>query len=422
LITNRLAGFESLYPPALFKTIKHLFMKLTRFALSLSCALYLLSFMIAGCGRIVVTTKTVGIQGSSNLERGNLTVTRGDGNAVNTKRLYQYNGSAAGESLRLPAAQLKVEISGNPNNLGEGYNYIQLFSAGRLFDGGTSHAKSFTENNTGSIFYLTQPQQNGTQESSSNITSHIGAGQLFIIQNNDRSVPWQVNSGDSRCLTTGGTDCFDMRTFTRQLFSRLVNNVEPTVEALFSNPTVTRQELRYIPHVVHEGFEGEGRRARGFGLIYFAEISILTGRAFIYVPMKFLFLDDVNGYTFFIDPLDKSNLTPSPSVSRSIYVKGEFITGAMEGIIRDNIDTAISKLPSTSIIPGVANGELLMLGFNTASGQSTADAVSFRTTPIYDFILVPENRENGVHSTVLWRKDGDGDIENIERVTLFFLE
>lgn len=213
-----------------------------------------------------------------------------------------------------------------------------------------------------------------------------------------------------------------MRSFTRQIFSQLVNSVEPSVESMVSNPVVTRQELRYIPHVVHEGFQGQNQRARGFGLVYFAEINILTGKAFIHVPIKFLFLDNQDGYVFHIDPLDNGRFTPGPSVSRSIYVKGEFITGIAEGLIRDNIDTAISRLPANTLIPGVNNSELFMMVFNTASGQTAPQAFSFRTNPIYEMILVPDNRENGVKSSVLWEKLGNNDIENKEKVSLFFLE
>lgn len=384
----------------------------------------LLSVMTAGCGKVLVTARTNMEISTTGTDVVSLSVTRGDAQAVNTKRLYSFNGMAAGSFGRLPAGQLKVEITGNPNNLGETYHYLQFLSEQDAFSGGTSHAKEFTENNSGRLLYLSHSQSNGRSETSTNNNSHAGAGRLFIIQNNDRFVPWEISrdTAGSRCFTLGGNDCFDMHSFTRQLFSQLVNSVEPSVESMFSNPVVTRQELRYIPHVVHEGFQGQNRRARGFGLTYFAEINILTGKAFIHVPMKFLFLDNGDGYNFFIDPMDHNRFTPGQSVSRSIYVKGEFITGVAEGLIRDNIDTAISRLPSNTLIPGVNNSEIFMMVFNTASGQTPQQAFSFRTNPIYEMILVPDNRANGIRSNVLWEKVGDNAIENKERVSLFFLE
>lgn len=387
-------------------------------------SIMLLVMVMTGCGKVVVTARTNMEVSSTATNVVSLSVTRGDAQAVNTKRLYSFNGMPAGSFGRLPAGQLKVEITGNPNNLGETYHYLQFLSDQNAFNGGTSHAKDFTENHSGRLLYLSHPQSNGRSETSTNNNSHAGAGRLFIIQNNDRFVPWEISrdTAGNRCFTLGGNDCFDMRSFTRQIFSQLVNSVEPSVESMVSNPVVTRQELRYIPHVVHEGFQGQNQRARGFGLVYFAEINILTGKAFIHVPMKFLFLDNQNGYNFFIDPLDNGRFTPGPSVSRSIYVKGEFITGIAEGLIRDNIDTAISRLPANTLIPGVNNSELFMMVFNTASGQTAPQAFSFRTNPIYEVILVPDNRENGVKSSVLWEKLGNNDIENKEKVSLFFLE
>jgi hypothetical protein len=379
--------------------------------------------LLQGCGKIVVIGRSNGEIGNDNIEIVKLSVTRGNLQAANTRRLYSFNGAVQGSDHRLPAAQLKVEITGNPDNLNESYNYIQFVSAQGAFDGGTSVDKTFIENNFGKIFYLTAPQQNANRESSTNNTSHFGSGHLFIIQDNDRFVPWSVSSGSNRCLAMGGgTDCFDMRTFTRQIFTKLVNSVQPSVEALVTNPHVTRQQLLYIPHVVHSGFEGEGRRARGFGLVYFAEIDILTGKAFVFIPMKFLFLDNINGYTFFIDPIDNTSFSPGPSVSRSIYVRGEFITGALEGIIRDNINTAIGQINPQQLIPGIENGELIMAAFNAASGQSGQEAASFRTNPIYDFILIPDDGVNGLRNTVLWEKINNDAIENKEKVKLVFLE
>lgn len=379
--------------------------------------------LISGCGKIVVTGRMNGERNNSTVEVTDLTVTRGNAEAVNTKRLYSFDGEPSGTSIRLPSTQLKIEITGNPNDLQESYNYIQFVSDVGTFDGGVSHSKSFIENNFGKIFFLSSPQEDASEESVTNNTSHVGAAELFIIQNDDRTVPWKIDSGNSRCFNIGGGDCFDMETYTRSLFASIVNGVEPSVDSLFTNPTITKQELRYIPHVIHSGFENDGRRARGFGLVYFAEINIITGKAFVYIPLKFLFLDNVNGYTFFMDPIDNSALIPGESVSRSIYVKGEFITSAIEGIIRDNIDSSISKMAPDEIIPGIDNGEVLMLSFNTATGLTTQQAVNFRTKPIYDFVLIPESGANGYPlSTVLWEKIGDGEISNVEKVKLVFLE
>lgn len=387
-------------------------------------ALPFIVYLISGCGKIVVTGKINGERNNETVEVTKLTVTRGDAEAVNTKRLYSFGGDTEGSSVMLPAALLDVDISGNPNDLGESYNFIQFISEVGAFNGGTSHSKSFIENNFGKIFFLSIPQEDGNRQSSTSSSSHIGAAELFIIQNNDRFVPWVLNSSDgSRCFNIGDNDCFDMSTFTRSLFSGLVNGVEPSVEALFSNPTVTKQQLRYIPHVTHSGFEDEGRRARGFGLVYYAEISLITGTAKVYIPMKFLFLDDVTGYRFFIDPLDNSDLTPGESVSGSIYVKGEFISSALEGTIRDNIDSALKNISPAAIIPGVDNGEILMAAFNAATGQTAQQAFDFRTKPIYDFVLIPVDGANDYPlSTVLWEKIGNEDIANVEEVKLVFLE
>lgn len=377
------------------------------------------------CGKIAVTANTNVMNNNTARNITQLSVNRGDAEAVNTKRLYSYEGAASGSTGMTPAAQLKVEITGKPNNLRESYHYLQFFSDPNEFRQGTSHNKSFIENNSGSLFYLSQTQQNGSSETTGNGDKHIGSGKLFIIQENDRFVPWRINrdTAGTRCFPMGGNDCLDMETFTRLLFEALINNVESSIESQAGSPKVIRQELRYIPQIIHEGFEQNNRRARGFGLVYFTEVDYFTGKVFVYLPMRFVFLDNASDYDLFIDPLDNATANErQSSIAKSIYVKGEFFSGIAEGLLRDKIDTIIKNMPSINLIRGINNGTILMTGFNTASGQTTAQAASFRTSPLYEIMLVPENRTVGIKSNVLWRKKNDDGIENVEKVSLFFLE
>jgi hypothetical protein len=354
------------------------------------------------CGSIKVTAKGNGIRtGNTGEETVSLAVTRGNADAINTNRLYFFNVQPLEQNHRLPACQLKVEITGNPNNLGESYVYLQLLPEDLRFNGGTSTDKNYIANSIGKIANLRSPQANNAEDAVTNDKSHFGLGILAIVQNDDRTVPWAFPSGSSHLGV-------DMQTLSKKIFRQIQRKVDTVLKSVPGNLVASQHELLYVPHVVHH-----------------VKVAAPTGNVDVYVPINFIFKENLENYRLFIDPMDNSASTPAPGALDHIYVKGEFASAVLEGLLLNIVRDAIKTAPLAEIAPGVNNADLLMLALNLATGsEPPATGTPRRVNAKYDMILLPESEERLINNTVLWRKTGQGDTdtENINKVKLVFLE
>ena len=386
---------------------------------------FLLSAMclaVAACGRITITARTNGVTSGSTVDAVELALTRGDLESVEGPRVRSFAGRNEAEILRDPSAQLRVDVTGNPADLAEAYHFTQILTDEGLLSGGTSDNRDFVVNHIGRSFHLTRRQGQPPQETILNGRVHLGSALLAIVQDNDRVIPWRIEPGDPACFPPMASDCFDIETLTRQLFANIADEVDGTVPDRIPFSSVVIHRLHFVPRVLHTGFEAEGRRARGFGLIYYVMIEVPTVTFEVYVPISILFLDDITDYRIAIDPVGFGSLAPGPENLDRIFVKGTFIGALAEGAVRDAVADAIASADLPEIIPGVDFDQVLLLGFNSVAGSPPTSGQPPRISTDYEAILLPEGDETNLNTTILWERVRGGSEEEKHPVRLVFLE
>jgi hypothetical protein len=380
-------------------------------------------FISTACGKITITGKSKGAGDDASEVR----MTRGDVDSIGTLRLIGLEGQAEEKILRDPAFQLKVEVTGNPEDLKETYHFLVAVQGEGSFSGGTSEDRKFIVNNIGKLVHLSRRQGDDDQETAMSGRFHVGTTSMAIVQDGDRVVPWTVQQSDAgnRCLPLGGSDCFDMKSLTKKLFRSISDTVVETVTDNVPNGRVTDQALHFVPRIVHKGHEDSGRRARGFGFVYEATIETPIGAVNVLVPVSILFLFSERTYVVDIDPLSFGNSAPHPENLNRIFVKalpGPNLIFLLEGTIRDNIVDGIKEAEMPELVAGVEFSTTLLLGFNTAAGANEPlSGNPPRVYPSYEVILLPDSNDRVV-STKVWSRSGDDDIEEEQAIRLVFIE
>ena len=374
------------------------------------------------CGRITVTGK---VKGRGDDEATEVKMIRGDVESIGTLRLTALEGQPEANIWRDPAFQLKVDVTGNPDDLSETYHFLVAVQGEGEFSGGTSNDRGFVVNNLGKLVHLKRRKGDDPQVATVTGRQHVGTTFIAIEQDGDRVVPWRITGSGNGCLPLDGNDCFDMETLTRTLFQQISDNVNKTVRDNVPGGRVARHALHFVPRVVHKGHEDAGRRARGFGLVYEATIETPIGAVKVLVPISILFLSNVQTYLVDIDPLSFDDDTPASENLNRIYVNdipSPNLIFTLEGLIRDIIVDGIKEEEAPELIEGITFSETLLTGFNTAAGQvPRLSGNPPRVYPSYEAILLPETNDTVV-STKVWSRSGDDDIEEEQRVRLVFIE
>jgi hypothetical protein len=192
----------------------------------------------------------------------------------------------------------------------------------------SSDERSFVENNRGNIAWLVIRHSDLTLPSDtfSNFTG-IPAGGVFVLarkEDADPAMPWTRNdspdalsvmplSASLRPLApAGGSDCFDMQSFTSAIFNQIALAVEDRIQDFNNSPNlieslidvhVGEHRIYLIPHVTEGNFPG-------FGFIYEASLTAnvvgLTGAHLtVSIPITFHWMRDSlsQRFTMNIDPL-----------------------------------------------------------------------------------------------------------------------
>lgn len=353
-----------------------------------------------------------------------LALRRGDAESTNEPKLRTFVGDTAGRTVRNPAAQLKVTITGQPNDLGETYHFLAFATDFASATGGVSGDRSFVTNRIGSVFDLHMRKGDNTIEATTNGSFHLGTALIAYQKSNDRVVPWRIDSGATNCVPAGSGDCLDLETITRSLLTSIAAGVEGAVAANVPLGTVSRHQLHYVPHAQHNGIEAAGRRARGFGLIYHARIEVPGGGFEVFVPISFLFLDNVQSYRLVIDPMTEFGLLGAPENVNRVFVKADGIGGIAEGFVRDQIVAALGSISLPVLESGVEFEQVVLLAFSTIAGRPHLQGQPPHVSPGYEAILLPdEDRNDHVFSSnVLWEQVPGQAPQEVRRVKLVFLE
>ncbi len=378
-------------------------------------------FISTACGRITITGKA---KGSGNDDATEVKMIRGDLDSYGTMRLRALAGQPEASIWRDPAFQLRVDVTGNPDDLHETYHFLVAVQGEGDFVEGTSNDRKFVVNNVGKLVHLKGRKGDEPVFATVNGRHHIGTTFIAIQKDDDRVVPWRITASGNGCLPLDGDDCFDMETLTLTLFEEISNKVNRTVRDNVVGGSVADHALHFVPQVTHKGHEDAGRRARGFGFVYEAKIETPIGAVKVLVPISILFLSNVQTYLIDIDPLSFDGGTPASENLDRIYVNdlpSPNLIFTLEGLIRDIIVDGIREAEEPELIEGISFSEALLTGFNTAAGPVPLSGTPPRVYPSYEVILLPETT-NTVVSTKVWSRSGDGDIEEEQRVRLVFIE
>lgn len=386
--------------------------------LLLLCGLLFLS----GCGEIKVTATVIAENtNGSEIEAARLSLTRGNLEAVNSSRLKIFDGRPADEVLEDIAAQLKIDISGNPEELPEAYHFLAIHTAKNALSGGTSDDRAYMENHLGNLIYLNVRQGNLTEEVIVSGENHLGAAWLAIVQDNDRVVPWNIPAGAANCDPPG--DCTDIERITREIFNTLANAIEAGIPGSIPFSTVRNHRLHFVPRVRHPGLDEMDKRARGFGLIYYTRIDVPGITFDVYVPIDILFVKGISNYEIWIDPMSFPDdfAAPAQNLDR-IYVRGSGIGSVAEATIRDGIRDAIAAATLPEIIPGVAFEEALLSAIGTAAGLPP----KFGSPPVinqqFEVIAMPELDVQKTFPTMIWQRNPGLANKELGPIRLVFLE
>ena len=372
------------------------------------------------CGKIAVKGKVEGTQNSSNSDIYEKHIDRGSLETVGNERVVRFNGTQEGQLFDDFESQLRLDITGNPNQLSESYLFINTFQPDGQTSGGACNDRSFIVNAVGGSIFQRIRRGDPLQEVNVNSRQHLGFGYLAVVADNDRSVPWRIEFGQDDCFDAGNNDCLDMETISRDLYENVSDGVREAVRGLWS-ASVFFDELIYVPNVKQDNFENEGRRARGFAFVYHAKIEMPTIVMDAYVPLSFIFADDVNSYVLFVDPLSlRSDLVPQPQNLDRVFVNGSFL---FEGMVRDTIVNTLRTMDMPETPGNVPFEEFVLLGINIAAGRN-ADLTGSppHTSPTYNFLLAPEEPQNTLTSMGVWQRFRSDETQEVTRIRLHIIE
>jgi hypothetical protein len=393
----------------------------------------LLSLVLTACGSIKVTGQVNATLNTSIQNVAEIAFTRADLESSGQDYLHAQAGRPETERVLDPAAQLQVQITGNPGpgNLQETYHFLQVTTLAGQLDRGTSNDRSFVVQNIGSVIHLAARPEQARVGGVANGLLHIGATWLAVVKDEFRVVPWQVQVGAANCFDVQG-DCLDMQTFTHELFLSIATQISNTVGAEVPFGATVRHRLHYVPRVVHSGLEATGERARGFGLVYYARIEAPLTALDVYVPLSVLFIGEGSGvladYRVAVDPLSFVNTATRQESLDRVYVKGELAGGLAEGFVRDKIVEALRHFePPRELLSRLPRGlsleTALAAGFAFIAGPTPTSGQPLRVSSRYEAILLPDINEAALGSTILWQREGNsGAVVEVQPVRLVFLE
>ena len=378
-------------------------------------------FAPGACGKIVITGRVRALPDSGNgatQEIVRLSVTRGNLEAATAARLQTFQPGGVDRVWRNLAAQLNSEITNNPSHLGETYHFIAMSHDPDILSGGTSNDRSFVLNHFGNFFHLAIGQADPPREGADTGRRNVGAAWLAAVDGNDRIIPWHIEPGSQSCFPLGNA-CFDMENLTHQLFNSIANSVSNS----FNPSSIIVERLHFVPHVVHQGLENSGTKARGFGFLFFAEVEVPTAVVDVVVPISVLFLNNVTDYNIVVDPLSFGpNDNPGSENLDRVFVRGSFPANLAEGAIRDSVVSGIRSASLPEFISGVPFENALLTAINGAAGLPPRSGQPPTINPRYEVILLPEDAGSSFDSTAVWEKFRGFDEHSIRRVRLVFLE
>lgn len=378
-------------------------------------------FLLTACGKITVNGRVRGAPasggGAQNLV--DLSITRGNLEAATAARLQTFQPGGVVREFRNLKAQLRSDITNNPAQLGEHYDFVAVFRDPDTFKDGTSNDPSFVRNHFGRFFHLTIGQNDQPLESTDTGHRNVGAAWLAAVDSNDRVIPWHIEPGSNNCFPLGNA-CFDMENLTHRLFMSIVNSLSDN----FSPSSTIVERLHFVPHVIHQGLENSGTKARGFGFIFFAQVEVPTATVEVAVPISVLFLNNVTDYTIVVDPLSfKSTDNPGSENLNRIFVHGSFPANLAEGPIRDSVVDGIKHASLPEIIAGIPFETAFLTAINGAAGVPPRSGQPPVINPRYEVILLPEDAgSSSFESTAVWEKFRGFDETAVRHVRLAFLE
>jgi hypothetical protein len=390
-----------------------------------SATLILPALLAIGCGRMDVTARiSATTTGTTSSDIYSVALRRGDAESTNELKVRTFVGDIPGRTVRNPAAQLKITITGQPNDLAETYHFVAFATDFASATGGVSGDRSYVTNRIGSVFHLHMRKGDNTVEATTNGSFHLGTALIAYQKPDDRVIPWRIDSSATNCVPAGSGDCLDLETITRSLLTTIATGVEGAVADHVPFGSVSRHQLHYVPHAQHDGIEAAGRRARGFGLIYHARIEVPGGGFEVFVPISFLFLDDVQSYRLVIDPMTQFGQLGAPENVNRVFVKADGIVGIAEGFVRDQIVAALGSISLPVLESGVEFEQVVLLAFTTIAGRAHLQGQPPRVSPRYEAILLPdeERTDHVFSSNVLWEQLAGQAPREVRRVKLVFLE
>jgi hypothetical protein len=377
-------------------------------------------FALSGCGKIVVTGRVRARpdSGGGAQDIVSLSVTRGNLEAATAARLVTFQPGGVDRVWRDLTGQLRSDITNNPSQLGETYHFVALFRSPDLLSGGTSNDRSFVLNHIGGFFHFAIAQDDPPRESTKNGRWNIGAAWLAAVPQNSRVIPWHIEPGSQNCFPLGNA-CFDMENLTHRLFNAISNGISNS----FSPSGIIVERLHFVPHVIHQGLENAGRKARGVGFLFFATVEVPTATVDVVVPISIVFLNNVNDYLIVVDPLSFGPTdNPGSENLNRVFVRGSFPANLAEGPIRDSVVSGIRSAQLPEIIAGIPFETALLTAINGAAGLPHRSGQPPTISPQYEVILLPDDTGSSFDSAVVWEKFRGFDEHSIRHVHLVFLE
>jgi hypothetical protein len=355
--------------------------------------------------------------GVSNLV--DLSITRGNLEAATAARIQSFQPGGVVRDVRDLKAQLRSDITNNPSQLAEHYHLVAIFREPDTFKDGTSNDPAFVRNHFGRFFHLSIGQNDQPLESNDTGRRNVGAAWLAAVDSNDRVIPWHIETNSSNCFPLGN-GCFDMENLTHRLFMSIVNALSDN----FSPSSTIVERLHFVPHVIHQGLENSGHKARGFGFIFFAQVEVPTATVEVAVPISILFLNNVTDYSITVDPLSFSDTdNPGSENLNRIFVHGSFPANLAEGLVRDKVVDGIKHASLPEIIQGISFETAFLTAINGAAGLPPRSGQPPVINPRYEVILLPEDAgSSSFESTAVWEKFRGQDEHSIRHVRLEFLE
>jgi len=374
------------------------------------------SVLFSGCAQLTVTGLTQGERDGQTVTVDSRQIKRGKVDTVN--RVQRFQGQPYFDSVNNLAMQLKVVEQGNPPAFAEDYYFLSMSSPKEEISGGTAEDLNYVPNHLGKMTFL-KIDQSGTSVEAvpQQGEGHVGAAWLARVEDDDRKIPWQIGEG-SNCISLGDGDCFDMESLSRLLFDALTGPVEDGVRANVPLVQNIHHRLHFVPQVEHSGIGPNNRPAKGFGFIYFAQINLPGANFQVYVPINFLFVDNIDGYILLIDPLELDE--EDQQTSGQVYVKENLLGGIdinlTEGLIRDKVIEAIAGAELPVLFGGVEFSEAMLFAINGAAGSSGTISSD------YNFFLTPSGDNRDLAQTILWDQPVVGGVMNFNQVDLYILE